>query len=172
MTPLSLSIDDLLEYTDWQRAAWFAFFRENPSRLSLSGGPHGDGRFATIGDLAKHVLSAELRYVQRLNNVALSDFTAFDSTDLTFLETLSADSRRSLRQLLEDFPEQQWESPREFIILNRRVVTTPKKIVFHVLMHEVRHWAQIGTLCRVSGHAPQFQDFLASPVWGGGLAQI
>jgi uncharacterized damage-inducible protein DinB len=167
---LSLSVDDLLEYTAWQRASWLAFFREDPSRLALSGGPHGDGRFSSVGDLVKHIFSAELRYVQRLRNMPLSDLTALDSTDLTLLETLGDDARRSLMQLLADFPEQEWDSSREFIILNFRVVTTPKKIVFHVLMHETRHWAQIGTLCRISGHTPDFQDFLASPVWGGGFA--
>lgn len=169
---LSLSVDDLLEYTAWQRARWFAFLGEQPGLLALSVGPHGDGRFTTVGDLVKHVFSAELRYVQRLKNMPLSDLTALDSTDLALLETLGEEARRSLKQLLADFPGQEWDSPREFMILNLRVVTTPKKIVFHVLMHEIRHWAQMGTLCRVSGHAPAAQDFLASPVWGGGLTAV
>jgi uncharacterized damage-inducible protein DinB len=169
---LSLSAEDLLDYTAWQRTMWFAFFREHPGRLSLSGGPHGDGRFTTVGDLVKHVFSAELRYVQRLKNVPLSDLIALDSTDVTVLKTLADDSRRSLKELLAEFPAQEWDAPREFIILNFRVVTTPKKIVFHVLMHEVRHWAQLSTLCRVSGDAPKFQDFLASPVWGGGSTTV
>ena len=169
---LSLSVDDLLEYTAWQRDRWFEFFRTDPSRLTLSAGAHGDGRFVTVGDLVKHVFSAELRYVQRLKNMPLTDVTALDSTDLTLLDKLSDDARQSLKRLIADVPEEDWDSPREFIILNFRVVTTPKKIVFHVLMHEIRHWAQIGTLCRVSGHAPEFQDFLASPVWGGGFTAV
>jgi len=133
----------------------------------LSGGQHGDGRFTTVGDLVKHTFSAELRYVQRLKMMPLSDFTTLDSTDLSVLETLADQSRQALKQLLTDFPEQEWDAPREFVILNVRVLTTPKKIVFHVLMHEIRHWAQIGTLCRIGGHTPEFHDFLASPVWAG-----
>jgi len=164
--PLSLTVDDLLEYTAWQRGKWFDFFREQPSRLALSGGPHGDGRFGIVGDAVKHIFSAELRYVQRLRNVPLSDLAALDSTDLALLESLGNHSRGSLRQLLIEFPQQEWDSPREFIILTMRVVTTPKKIVVHTLMHEIRHWAQIATLCRINGDAPAFQDFLASPVWG------
>jgi uncharacterized damage-inducible protein DinB len=49
------------------------------------------------------------------------------------------------------------------------VTATPKKIVMHVLLNEIRHWAQIATLCRVNGLVVGFHDFLGSPVWGGGL---
>ena len=37
----------------------------------------------------------------------------------------------------------------------------------HVLMHEIRHWAQIATLLRLNGVAGEFHDFLFSPVLGG-----
>ncbi|MGC2197205.1 MAG: DinB family protein [Terriglobales bacterium] len=43
---------------------------------------------------------------------------------------------------------------------------TPRKIVTHVLMHEIRHWAQIATLLRLSGFAVEPQDYLFSPVMG------
>ena len=43
----------------------------------------------------------------------------------------------------------------------------PKKIVMHVLMHEIRHWAQIATICRLNGLVTEWSDFLASPVGGG-----
>jgi uncharacterized damage-inducible protein DinB len=39
-------------------------------------------------------------------------------------------------------------------------------LVVHVLMHESRHWTQIGTLFRVNGLTGEFRDFLFSPVLG------
>lgn len=36
-----------------------------------------------------------------------------------------------------------------------------------ILEHEVRHWAQLATVCRMNGHAVDGQDLLASPLWGG-----
>src|SRR2546430_11115824 len=39
-----------------------------------------------------------------------------------------------------------------------------RKVVTHVVMHEIRHWAQIGTLLRVNGFVGDFHDFLGSPV--------
>jgi hypothetical protein len=33
-------------------------------------------------------------------------------------------------------------------------------------MHEIRHWAQFGTLLRLNGLKGEFHDFLFSPVLG------
>ena len=37
----------------------------------------------------------------------------------------------------------------------------------HILMHEIRHWAQIATVLRLNGLTDEFHDFLFSPVMGG-----
>jgi uncharacterized damage-inducible protein DinB len=62
---------------------------------------------------------------------------------------------------------------RDFKILSYSLSASPKKIVVHVLMHEIRHWAQIATLLRLNGFKGDFHDFLFSPVLGGecGLGQ-
>ena len=77
-------------------------------------------------------------------------------------------SRKELRELLETFPAAQWDVPLELKILKFVVNATPRKIVTHVVMHEIRHWAQIGTLLRLNGFVGDAQDFLGSPVMGGG----
>jgi uncharacterized damage-inducible protein DinB len=53
--------------------------------------------------------------------------------------------------------------------MNNLLRATPRKLVVHVLMHEIRHWAQIGTLFRLNGLTGEFHDFLFSPVLGGEL---
>jgi len=166
---LGLSFDDLMQYTAWQRGRWLAWFRNHPDALKLSVGPNGDGRFTTVGDLVKHIVSAEKRYVQRLAGEPLSDLATLASDDAGALFSAGDESRRELALLIKRFPEQEWDTPRTFKILSFQVVTTPKKIVAHVLIHEIRHWAQIATICRVNGLPGEFHDFLASPVWGGGF---
>jgi uncharacterized damage-inducible protein DinB len=49
-------------------------------------------------------------------------------------------------------------------ILDRTISASPRKIVLHVALHEIRHWGQIATLVRLNGLAAGFQDFLFSPV--------
>jgi uncharacterized damage-inducible protein DinB len=53
--------------------------------------------------------------------------------------------------------------------MNSILKATPKKIVTHVLLHEIRHWAQIATLLRLTGVTDDFHDFLFSPAMGGEL---
>ena len=48
-------------------------------------------------------------------------------------------------------------------------MASPRKIVTHVLLHEVRHWAQIATLFRLNGLKVDFHDSLFSPMTGGEL---
>lgn len=67
-------------------------------------------------------------------------------------------------ELVKTFPVQKWETPIEFKIMEQVIRTTPRKIVTHVLVHEIRHWAQIATLLRLSGFVIESQDFLFSPV--------
>jgi uncharacterized damage-inducible protein DinB len=51
--------------------------------------------------------------------------------------------------------------------MNNSLRATAKKIVVHVLIHEIRHWAQIGTLFRLNGLTGEFHDLLFSPVLDG-----
>jgi uncharacterized damage-inducible protein DinB len=165
--PIALTFDDLLEYTDWQRARWLTWLRDHPEALALSAGPNGDGRFTSVGDLVKHIFGAELRYVQRLRGAPLNDLATVPSDDVEALFNTGESSRRMLTDLIRDLDASVWDVPREFVILGYNVTATPKKIVMHVLIHEVRHWAQIATLCRLNGLVVEWQDFLGSPVWGG-----
>jgi uncharacterized damage-inducible protein DinB len=169
---LQVNLTDFLDYTEWQRDRWQAVLREQGAgALTASAGPHGDGRFEAVGDLIRHIFSAERRYVERLEGRPLTDTSTLASDDLDALFTFGRESRRELRRLLETFPPEQLEVPREFLLMNARVVATPRKILVHVVLHEIRHWAQIATLLRLRGASGGLQDFLFSPVLGGALAR-
>jgi hypothetical protein len=56
------TMNDLLEYTDWERQQWFQWMRQHDRPvLEISAGPHGDGRFEKVGEMVKHIFSAEKR---------------------------------------------------------------------------------------------------------------
>ena len=133
----------------------------------LSTGDHADGRFTTVGQVVKHIFGAELRYVQRLKGEPLSDLAEVPADQVDELFRKGDESRQRLKQLLATMSGDQWEVPRQFTILSYQVTATPKKIIAHTLMHEVRHWAQLATVCRMNGHTVDGQDLLASPLWGG-----
>ena len=135
--------------------------------LDTSAGPQGDGRFTTVGDLERHIFSAENRYVEFLSKQPATDTTAIPSTSVEALFEFGRQSRSDLRKCVSAFPAQEWDAPQEFNYGNNFLRATPRKLIVHVLMHEIRHWAQIGTLLRLNGLSYEPQDFLLSPVMGG-----
>jgi uncharacterized damage-inducible protein DinB len=169
---VSLSFDELIEYTDWERQKWQDRLRKaGDEALRIGAGPHGDGRFESVGDLVRHIFSAEKRYVERILNQPLTDTSAMPVDKIELLFDFGRLSRKHLKEFMTSFPAKEWDVPMVFMILNYKTTATPRKIITHVLMHEIRHWAQIGTMLRLDGIVDDFHDFLASPVMGGGFVK-
>jgi uncharacterized damage-inducible protein DinB len=161
---LQLSVPDLVAYSDWERQLWEAWFGQHGAdALRVSTGPNGDGRFKVVGEVVRHIFSAEKRYVERLKGLPLTDTTSIPTDDVAALFRFSRESRNDLRQLLATFPDEAWDVPRDFTILKYSIRATPRKIVIHTLVHEIRHWAQIATLLRLQGLKGEAHDFLMSP---------
>ena len=56
----------LIGYTDWERQKWHDWLEHQSEALKTSMGPHGDDQ--TVGDVVKHIFSAEKRYIERLSD--------------------------------------------------------------------------------------------------------
>ena len=156
----------LLEYTDWERSQWRTGFREQgPAALAVDLGPNRDGRVNTIGELVRHIFSAEKRYVNRIQGAPLADAAAVPSTDVEALFALGQESRESLRALLATFPAERWDVPQQIQMGKHTRSVTPRKMIVQAVTHEIRHWAQVATFLRISGRQPGPRDFLVSPVF-------
>ena len=81
--PVHLSLSDLIDYTDWERQKWHERLRQQGNEVLKAGvGPHGDGRFGTVGELARHIFSAAKRYVERLMGRPLTDTSTVPADNL------------------------------------------------------------------------------------------
>jgi uncharacterized damage-inducible protein DinB len=164
----ALSLNELIEYTDWERGKWYESLQQRGDAvLTLEVGTHGDGRFKTLGDLVRHIFSAEKRYIDRLSNRPLTDVSSISTSNIEAVFDFGRQTRSDLKRFVSAFPAQEWDIPLEFTLMNNSLSASPRKIVAHVLLHEIRHWAQIGTLLRLNGMPGEFHDFLFSPVLGG-----
>ena len=161
------TINDLLDYTDWERQQWLDWLRQQDQQvLEISSGPSVDGRFEKIGDLVRHIFSAEKRYVEKLTGRCLTDTATIPANNLELLFEFGRQSRQELKGFIEALPAEDDDKPQEFKLMNSTLTASPRKIVTHVSMHEIRHWAQIATLCRLNGLQVDMHDFLFSPVMG------
>jgi len=164
---VNLSLTDLMDYTDWERQKRHEWMRQQGDQvLRVSAGANGD-RFETVGDLVKHIFSAEKRYVERLAGQPMTDTASLPNDNLEALFQFGRESRNGLKEFVEAFPPDRWDVPQEQNLVVVVITVTPRKSVTHILLHEIRHWAQIGAMLRIAGHKGDFHDFLFCPAMGG-----
>jgi uncharacterized damage-inducible protein DinB len=162
----SFTLDDLLAYSDWERAEWHKWFREQgPGALAVDLGPNNTGRIQNIGELVRHIFSAEKRYVERCRQMTPTDTSAVVADKIEPLFAFGAESRRALRELLASFPDADWAAPREMSFGGDTHIVTSRKMVLQAITHELRHWAQAAAFLRQAGYKPGFHDLIASPLF-------
>src|SRR5579864_221194 len=115
----SVSMNDLLEYTDWERRQWFEWMRQRDREvLEISAGPSGDWRFEKVGELIRHIFSAEKRYVERLSDRPMTDAATIPADNIEELFQFGGQSRRELKEFIEALPADDGDAPREFKLMN------------------------------------------------------
>jgi uncharacterized damage-inducible protein DinB len=158
----------LLDYTAGERQNWYEWLGQHGEQvLKISAGPGGDGRFETLGDLVRHIFSAEKRSMERLSGRPLTDTASVGNDNIEALFPFGEQSRKEFQEFVAAFPAEDWNVPNHCKIMNYALRAPPKKIVMHTLMHETRHWAQIATLLRWNGLMSELHDFIARPLMGG-----
>jgi uncharacterized damage-inducible protein DinB len=56
---------------------------------------------------------------------------------------------------VSDLDDDVADEPRTFTVATGDFVLTPRKLLFHCLLHETRHWAQIALALRRAGLEPR-----------------
>jgi uncharacterized damage-inducible protein DinB len=150
--PLQLAFDELLRYTNEERAKWRQWFEQHPGAMETPLQP-GE-RFATVGKLVDHIFLVERRHLQRLNAEPLAASTGLTGNNAPPLFDYGASVRRELDQFVADLDEGRADEMRSFEVRDRQWPMTPRKLLFHILVHEIRHWAQIALAVRLAGLEP------------------
>jgi uncharacterized damage-inducible protein DinB len=156
----ALTIEELLGWSDQTTRNWFAFLAKHPALQATPCGIYGT---ANVLGLVRHMVAVEIRYSQRLAGLPVADYETFPEDSLGALVALHDEAVTRLRGLLAD-PAQNWDEELEFKTLTAGTLrATRRKIVGHAVLHSIRHWAQVATLARAAGTAPDFDgDLLLS----------
>jgi uncharacterized damage-inducible protein DinB len=114
----------------------------------------------TVAELLQHIVAVELRYAERLAGLPASDYATipFDS-----VESIYATHDRAVvlfQQVLAS--DIDWTEPVEFATRTMGSLRSNRKtILFHALLHGIRHYAQLASLVRQCGVKPDWpMDYL------------
>jgi uncharacterized damage-inducible protein DinB len=150
--PLTLTFAELVQYTNDERDRWRTWFMAHPDAIDVPVQPAA--RHANVGKLIDHIFLVERRHLQRLMELPLADRTGLTGNNAPPLFDYGASVRRELEQYVADLDEDVADQPRVFEVRERQWPMTPRKLLFHILLHELRHWAQIALTVRNAGLEP------------------
>jgi len=153
----SLTAEEVLKWNDSNANRWRSLLSKSPNALSVRCDIRGG---STVADLLQHIVAAELRYAERLHGEPVTEYEdipkasvndIFDTHDLAFAK---------YRDLLEN-DSYEWHADIEFTTKDGLIVASRRVILFHAMLHSMRHYAQLATLLRHAGIIVDWQqDYL------------
>ena len=149
-TPFTL--EELLAYSDAERAKWRAWFIEEPTRLAIPFQP--GGRFLTTGDLVDHIFLVERRHLARLEGSTPPERTGLTPSDVGGLFDYAMLVRTDMRKYVADLDEGRAREAFTFTVQTGTFTMTRRKLLLHMLLHEIRHFAQIAYAARMADQDP------------------
>ena len=162
MSTNTLTFRELLDYTAAETEHWHRWLAGQPPEvLEL---PAGTGRTATVRGLLHHIIVVERRYIDRLRGEPVTRYEDVPADSLDALFGAYAEGRARLEGWLASATEADLARRLEFETISAGTLSaSARKIVVHLLLHGVRHWAQLAMTLRQQGHATDWpHDILMS----------
>jgi len=150
----------LMDYVQHERGKWKAWFEADPSRLRLPFQP--GARFPTINSLIDHVFWVERRHLSRLQGTPLPEKTGVAEGDISGLFEYADRAHADLRQYVAGLTDAQANEVMTFTIPSGPIAIARGALALHILLHEMRHLAQLAYAARLAGIEPPGQhDYFA-----------
>jgi uncharacterized damage-inducible protein DinB len=157
LTTPALTAEELLAWNDKTAQNWHKLIDEHPEILAISCDVYG---VKSVGQLLQHIVAVETRYAQRLAAIEETPYEAIPCDTGASIFTAHAAAMRAFRTELAKGGD--WDAKFEFQTLTMgRARASRKTVLFHALLHGIRHYAQLATLVRQHGFKPAWpMDYL------------
>lgn len=155
---VTLTGEELLAWNDNTAEHWQKLLEGHKDLLAV---PCDVAGVKCVGELMQHIVAAQLRYAERLAGLPETSYDAIAYDTVAALFATHARGIKLFRNLLAD-PTYDWAEEVEFTTRRAGVILASRKTFFiHALMHGIRHYAQLATLVRQHGVAPDWpMDYL------------
>ena len=157
----SITLAELLQDNIAATNQWQAWFTKNPEALDLPCDIYNSG---SIRGLLRHIFAVELRHSQRLLNHPVTAYESIPMDTLDGLFAIHTQAVNSLEHLLNTATAGDWQEVLSISTLSAGTLqATRRKLFAHILLHSLRHWAQLSTHLRTHGYATNWpKDLLMS----------
>ena len=161
MSTVGITLAELLADNEASTAKWEAWFAENPAALDA---PCDIYNSKTVGGLVRHIFAVETRHSQRLMGEPATPYEAIPSGSGDVLFTLHSEAIHRLHKFLEQSTPAALDEVIELQTVSAGTLhASRRKLFVHVMLHSMRHWAQMATHLRAQGYTTGWaKDFLMS----------
>jgi uncharacterized damage-inducible protein DinB len=158
MAQPALTADEMMAWLDRTSSNWKDLIAAHPEILAFPCDVMG---VSTVGGLLQHIVAVELRYAEQLNGMPPTEYAAIPFGSAAEIYATHERGMALLRALLESGID--WDERIDYVTRTMGPARSLRKtILFHALLHGIRHYAQLATLVRQHGIKPGWpMDYIA-----------
>jgi uncharacterized damage-inducible protein DinB len=155
----AITFQELIQYTSGETGRWHRWLAANPDALDFA---WGDERLPTVRHLVQHIFVVERRSADRLRGDEPSPLGVVKTESVESLFAGGWEARERLERYLASATDEELTSRLEFTSeRGDRASASKRKIVAHVLLHGIRHWAQLAAELRRRGRPTEGRHDIA-----------
>ena len=147
MTQPALTAEEILTWNDKTAMGWRQLLADHPELLNQTCDIAGT---KTVAELLQHIVAAQLRYAERLANLPITDYAAIPFDSVESIYAVHDRAIKIMRQLITS--DIDWNESIDYVTRAMGSLRSDRKtILFHALLHGIRHYAQLASLVRQCG---------------------
>jgi len=161
MSQPALTAEEVMAWVERTSTGWKDLIAANPEVLALPCDVMG---VSTVGGLLQHIVAVELRYAEQLSGLPPTEYSAIPFGTATEIYATHERAMAVLRALLDSGVD--WNERINYVTRSMGPARSLRKtILFHSLLHSIRHYAQLATLVRQRGIKPGWHmDYIAMDI--------
>lgn len=164
--PAALTFDELLRHNQEETEHWQAWFAAHPEALDV---PLDIANMKDVRGMLLHIFVVEVLYSERMSDIvrerlSYDDFPASNSDGLF---AYGSTARARFRAMLANTSDAGWNEVLTYgsKAVGLSITATRRKMFAHVMLHSLRHWAQLATALRQHSYKQDWMhDFIFTSV--------
>lgn len=154
----TLSADEVLAWLDKTSGEWQSLLEQHPELLQVQCDIAGA---VTVGGVLQHIVAVELRYAERLAGLTPTDY---GKIEFDCGASIYATHQKAIELFRKELARTgvDWNERIDFVTRSLGPASaTRRAVLFHAMLHSIRHYAQLATLVRQAGVKPGWpMDYL------------